>query len=187
MKTKTYSLKRRGKIRPAITKYTRIPSRAFRASPPLSRIPAFAMLPCIRDQSIQRIAKTDSGIKHRLDTTGYSDKESFINYGSSRKTLSAKSTKVSTHRTAKKKVKEVKIEFTEIEPGFDVFEEEKHISVIAEIPDANEEDIQMELEGNKLNIFAGMYSKIIVLHSEAEAIEEKSFKNRVLQLKIKRK
>jgi len=186
MKTKTYSLKSRGKIRPTITKHTRIPSRVFRVSLPLSRISAFAKLPCIHSQSVQRIAKTDSGIKHRLET-GYSDKEPYINYGSSIRPLSAKSANVSTRKTAKKDVKEVKVKFTEIEPGFDIFEEEKHISVIAEIPNANEEDIQMELEGNKLNIFAGMYSKIIVLHSEAESIEEKSFKNRVLQLKIKRK
>jgi len=134
----------------------------------------------------QRIAETDSEIKHRLET-GWSDQKPSINYGLSIRPLSAKSAKVSKKETPKKKIKEVKIESTEIEPVFDVFEEDDHISVIAEIPGASEEDIQIELEGNKLNISAGMYSKVIVLPSEVEAIKEKSFKNRVLQLKIKRR
>jgi HSP20 family protein len=136
-----------------------------------------------------RIAETDSEIKHRLET-GWSGKEPSIDYGLSIRPLGAKgakSTKVSTREIPKKKVKEVKIESTEIEPVFDVFEEVKHISVIAEIPGADEEDIQIELEGNKLSISAGKYSKMIVLPSEAEAIEEKTFKNGVLQLKIKRR
>lgn len=134
----------------------------------------------------QRIAETDSEIKHRLET-GWSDKKPAINYGLSIRPLGAKPAKVATRVPPKKKVKEVKIESAEIEPVFDVFEEDDHISVIAEIPGANEEDIQIELEGNKLNISAGMYRKIIVLPSEVETIKERSFKNGVLQLKIKRR
>jgi len=138
----------------------------------------------------QRIAETDSEIKHRLET-GWSDKKPSINYGLSIRPLDTRSTKIATSRsirgTPKKKVEEVKIESPEIEPVFDVFEEEKHISVIAEIPGASEEEIKIELEGNKLKISAGMYSKTVVLPSEAAAIKEKSFKNGVLQLKIKRR
>lgn len=134
----------------------------------------------------QRIAETDSEIKHRLET-GWSDKKPVVNYGFSIRPLNTKPAKTSTGVAPKKKIEEVKIESTRIEPVFDVFGEEDHIFVIAEIPDANEEDIHIELEGSKLNISAGLYRKIITLPSEAEAIKEKSFSNGVLQLKIKRR
>ena len=87
----------------------------------------------------------------------------------------------------KQKIKEVHVESTEIEPVFDIFEEEKYISVIAEIPGTDEQDIQIKLDDNKLCISAGMYNKIIVLPSEVEAVNEKSFKNGVLQLQLKRR
>ncbi|MCO5383699.1 MAG: hypothetical protein NHB15_17825 [Methanosarcina barkeri] len=120
----------------------------------------------------QRIAETDSEIKHRLES-GWSDQKPAVSYGLSIRPLGAKSTASSTKRKSKPKVKEAKVEFTEIEPVFDVFEDEKYISVIAEIPGADEKDIQIELEGNKLRISAGMYNKIIVLPSEAEVVKEK--------------
>lgn len=134
----------------------------------------------------QRIAETDSEIKHRLET-GWNDKKPTISYGVSIRHLDTRPVKTSTREKPKKEINEVKIESTDIEPVFDVFEEDNYVSVIAEIPDASEEDIQTELEGSKLKISAGLYSKTVVLPAEAEAIEEKSFKNRVLQLKIKSK
>lgn len=134
----------------------------------------------------QRIADTDSEIKHRLET-GWSNKKPTVSYGLSIRPLDTRSTKISTRGTPKTKIKEVKIESTEIEPVFDVFEEEGNISVIAQIPDASEEDLRIELEGNKLQISAGLYRKTVALPAEPEAITEKSFKNGVLQLKIKSK
>lgn len=134
----------------------------------------------------QRIADTDSEIKHRLET-GWSDKKPTVSYGLSIRPLDTRSTKVSTRGAPRKKIKEVKIESTEIEPVFDVFEEEGNISVIAQIPDASEEDLRIKLEGSKLQISAGLYSKTVVLPAEAEAITEKSLRNGVLQLKIKSK
>jgi HSP20 family protein len=137
----------------------------------------------------QRIAETDSEIKHRFES-GWGDKKPTVSYGFSMRPLGAKPTNISTRgkREAQKpKVKEVRVESTEIEPVFDVFEDEKYISVIAEIPGAAEQDIQIELDGNKLFISAGMYNKTILLPSEAEEVKEKSFKNSVLQLKIKRR
>lgn len=134
----------------------------------------------------QRIADTDSEIKHRLET-GWSDKKPTVSYGLSIRPLDTRSTKVSTRGAPRKKIKEVKIESTEIEPVFDVFEEEGNISVIAQIPDASEEDLRIKLEGSKLQISAGLYSKTVALPAEAEAITEKSLRNGVLQLKIKSK
>jgi HSP20 family molecular chaperone IbpA len=134
----------------------------------------------------QKIADTDSEIKHRLET-GWSDKKPTVSYGLSIRPLDTRPAKVSTRGTPKMKIKEVKLESTEIEPVFDVFEEEGNISVIAQIPDASEEDLRIEFEGSKLHISAGLYSKTVALPAEAEAITEKSFKNGVLQLKIKSK
>ncbi|HWQ48150.1 MAG TPA: hypothetical protein VN414_04225 [Methanosarcina sp.] len=134
----------------------------------------------------QKIAETDSEIKHRLET-GWSDKKPAVSYGLSIRPLDTRSVKVPTRETPKTKIKEVKLESTEIEPVFDVFEEEDNISVVAQIPDASEEDLRIELEGSKLQISAGLYSKTVALPAEAEAITEKSFKNGVLQLKIKSK
>lgn len=137
----------------------------------------------------QRIAETDSEIKHRLET-GWTDKKPSINYGFSIRPLSTKPADASVRKKSRKKaekITEVKLESPEIEPVFDVFEEENQISVIAEIPGASEEDLQVELEANKLKISAGMYSKVITLPLEAGEIQEKSFKNSVLQLKIRRR
>lgn len=134
----------------------------------------------------QRIAETDSEIKHRLET-GWNDKKPTISYGLSIRPLDTRSVKASTREKPKTKITEVKIESTDVEPVFDVFEEDNYVSVIAQIPDASEEDIQTELEGSKLKISAGLYSKTVVLPAEVGAIEEKSFKNGVLQLKIKSK
>lgn len=134
----------------------------------------------------QRIAETDSEIKHRLET-GWNEKKPTINYGLSIRPLDIKPTKTSTRKSPRTRIQEVKIESTEIEPVFDVFEEDNCISVIAEIPGASEEDIRIKLEGSKLQISAGSYSKTVVLPAETEAIKEKSFKNGVLQLKIKSK
>jgi len=133
-----------------------------------------------------RIAETDSEIKHRLET-GWNEKKPTISYGLSIRPLDKRPTRTSTRETIKTKIKEVEIESTEIEPVFDVFEEEDHISVIAEIPGASEEDVQVELEDRKLKISAGLYSKTVVLPAEVEGVKEKSFKNGVLQLKIKSK
>jgi Molecular chaperone (small heat shock protein) len=138
----------------------------------------------------QRIAETDSEIKHRLET-GWNEKKPTISYGLSIRPLDTRSTKISTRgsirESPKTEIQEVKIESAEIEPVFDVFEEDNYISVIAEIPGASEEDIRIEIEGSKLMISAGLYSRTVILPAEADEIKEKSFKNGVLQLKIKRK
>jgi HSP20 family molecular chaperone IbpA len=134
----------------------------------------------------QKIAETDSEIKHRLKS-GWSNNKPTVSYGLSIRPLDSEPTTVPTRRISKSKVKEVKVESAEIEPVFDVFEEDNYIFVILEVPGVNEQDIQIELEGNELHISAEMYTKIIVLPSEAEVVQEKSFKNNVLQLKIKRR
>lgn len=154
-----------------------------------SLIPGFAKIVKTLEKASpefrQRIAETDSEIKHRLDS-GWSDKNPSIRYGLSIRPLDITPTKTST-RGVPQKIKEVKVESTEIEPIFDIFEEDNHISVIAEIPDVSEEEVQIKIAGNELNISAGLYSKVIVLPSEAEEITERSFKNGVLQLKMKKR
>ncbi|MCO5380945.1 MAG: gas vesicle protein K [Methanosarcina barkeri] len=68
-----------------------------------------------------------------------------------------------------------------------MFEKQDSVYVIAQIPDIEEKDINIEIQGDKLDISAGIYSKRISLPCKSGSIEEKSYRNGVLQLKIKRK
>lgn len=67
-----------------------------------------------------------------------------------------------------------------------MFEKQDSVYVIAQIPDIEEKDINIEIQGDKLDISAGIYSKRISLPCKSGSIEEKSYRNGVLQLKIKR-
>lgn len=123
----------------------------------------------------KRIAETEAEIKHRIET-GWNGKPE-IEHDISIKPL------VSDFGIEKKQEEKV----PEKEPIIDVFEEKDYISVIAELPGIEEEEIETKLTGNALEISAGKYSKTIALPSFASSIIERTYKNGILSLKIKRK
>ncbi len=78
------------------------------------------------------------------------------------------------------------------EPIVDVFDEKKHLEIIAEIPGVREDDIKTEVKDDVLTISAESgdrkYSKEILLPKEADTKKIKSsYKNGILKLILKKK
>jgi HSP20 family protein len=131
----------------------------------------------------KRIAETDAEIKHRLET-GWSSKPR-VDYGISARPLVPKQ-KGAKPEVIKKKPKEVRMEPPEREPIIDVLEEKDYITVIAELPEVDEKDINIKLKDNVLEISAGEYSKMITLPSAPKSIINRKYKYGILQLKIEK-
>ncbi|MEK7523764.1 MAG: gas vesicle protein GvpH [Patescibacteria group bacterium] len=91
--------------------------------------------------------------------------------------------------------KQAKPEFTVTEtrePIVDVFDEQDYIVVVAELPGAIEESIKLDLHGDILIVEAGnekiKYSKEILLPAKIDfEKKEMSFKNGVLEIKMKKR
>jgi HSP20 family protein len=131
----------------------------------------------------QRIAETDAEIKHRLQS-GWTSKPK-IDYSVSVRPLVSGGTP--TRRVRPEPVKNIRVQGKDREPIIDVIEEKDYMSVIADIPGLEDEDIKEKLNGNDLEITAGGYSKVVKLPSPAKSIMERTYKNGILHLKIKRK
>lgn len=86
---------------------------------------------------------------------------------------------------------ELKPEVEVREPLVDVFDEKEEIIVVAEMPGVDEKDIKTGMKGNILNISAGSkdrkYTKEVKLPSKVTGEIESTYKNGVLELKIKKK
>lgn len=77
------------------------------------------------------------------------------------------------------------------EPIVDVFDEEDHILVIAELPGVSEDKIKVEVAGDILNLTASgkdrKYAKEILLPSKVKADSARSsYKNGVLEITLKK-
>jgi len=73
------------------------------------------------------------------------------------------------------------------EPVVDVLDFEKEVVVIAEMPGVEEKDIKVNLKGGKLHIEGGHYSKIIELPTKVDASFKKTYKNGILEIRLKKK
>ena len=77
------------------------------------------------------------------------------------------------------------------EPLVDIFDEKNKIVVVAELPGVEEKAIKTRMKGNILNIYAESkdrnYTKEVKLPSEVTGKIESTYKNGVLELKIKKK
>jgi len=125
----------------------------------------------------QRIAETDAEIRHRIDV-GWSSKP-VIDYHVSTRPIrrgppSPRTESVRLPRTAPTR-----------EPIVDVLEGKDGITVIAELPGVSEEDLRLSLDQEALEISAGQFSKKVILPRKAKSIVEQSFKNGILQIKLK--
>jgi HSP20 family molecular chaperone IbpA len=128
----------------------------------------------------RRIAETDAEIEHRLET-GWGAKPS-VEYGISIRPLTER--KAAAPKSVK--TEEETGETEKREPIIDIFEEKNHILVIAEFPGVEEKDIETKLKDNTLEISTGKYCKTIRLPPVSKSILERTYKNGILQLKIKR-
>jgi len=129
-------------------------------------------------ESRQRIADTDAEIKHRIDV-GWSSKP-VIDYH-----LSTRPVRRGMGKTAPR-TESVRMPASgpERAPIVDVLEGKDGITVIAELPGISEEDLKINLEKDVLEIDAGRFSKKVTLPYPAHGIQERSYKNGILQLKL---
>ena len=127
----------------------------------------------------QRIADTDAEIKHRIDV-GWSSKP-VVDYHVSTRSLGHG------RRRGAPRAESVKMPESapHRQPIVDVMEGKDGITIIAELPGVSEEDLKMNLEEDSLEITAGQFSKRITMPRPAKSIIEKSFKNGILQLKLR--
>ncbi len=115
-------------------------------------------------------------------------------YGFSIRTGTGERPKVQTFgniKTVKEKTKpEFKITETR-EPIVDVFDEKDRILIVVEMPGINEKEIKTTLKGDILILEAGeekrKYYKEILLSSKVDAeTEERTYKNGILEIKLKK-
>jgi HSP20 family protein len=132
----------------------------------------------------QKVSETDMEIKHRLET-GWSSKP-VVSYGLSIRPLSSINESSNIPGAVSQRKKVILEDSELVKPIFDVFENQDFVYVIVQIPGVEEKDINIEIQNDMLDISAGIYSKKISLPCKSGKIEEKSYKNGVLQLKIKR-
>jgi len=133
----------------------------------------------------KRIEDTDSEIKHRIDM-GWSSKP-VVEYNISTRPLGT-GPKRRGGIGGKAKPRTISVTMPEKvptkEPTIDVFEEDNHITVIAELPGMEKNEIETTLSDNYLEISAGGRSKKVELPSKPKSILEKTYKHGILQLKM---
>lgn len=143
----------------------------------------------------ERVEEAGGKIEKKGEIGGEKDKVRGI-YGFSIRSGIGERPKVQTFgniRPVKERKKEKPaIEITETrEPIVDVFNEEKHILIVAELPGISEGSINLDLKGDILTLEAGdekrRYSKEILLPAKVDfESKEVSFKNGVLEVKMKK-
>ncbi len=73
------------------------------------------------------------------------------------------------------------------EPVVDVLDFGKEVVIIAEMPGVEEKDIDIRIKGNKLYIEGGHYSKMIELPTKVGTSLKKSYKNGILEIRLKKR
>ena len=139
----------------------------------------------------KRIEETDTEINKRLAEGG--SRKPKVSFGYSVRTL-VPSGEGGWEITRKRPVKPA-MEKPEIvtpkeetrEPLIDIFDEKENIMVIAEMPGVEEKEVVTTLEKDILKISGGKYSKELKLPSTPEKIVEKTYKNGILEVKIKKR
>ena len=86
----------------------------------------------------------------------------------------------------KKRLETLRVRFKEKPSLVEVFEEKNGLRVVAELPTVKEEEIEVKLQGRKLLISAGDYTKTIELPYEVKPKIEKNLINNVLEIRLER-
>ena len=128
----------------------------------------------------QRIADTDAEIKHRIDV-GWSS-QPVVDYH-----FSTRPIRHGPGRAGPRKDKTESVRMPAArarEPIVDILEGKDGLTVIAELPGVSEEELKISLEGESLEIDAGSFKKKVSLPYAPGGIQEKSYKNGILQIKL---
>ncbi|MDI6917446.1 MAG: Hsp20/alpha crystallin family protein, partial [Thermoplasmatales archaeon] len=78
------------------------------------------------------------------------------------------------------------LEFDSTHELLDVFDEKNHVKVVAELPVVDEKDIKIGTEGGILTISAKDYHKNIPLFCPVSGIEEKTYRNGILEIRLRK-
>lgn len=70
------------------------------------------------------------------------------------------------------------------EEMLDIFNEEECLRIVTEVPDAK--DVELSIDNNILTIFADNYRKRIPLFYSVEKVLQKTYKNNILEIKLKK-
>jgi HSP20 family protein len=76
------------------------------------------------------------------------------------------------------------------EPLVDIFDEDQEIVIVAELPGVSEEDIRFEVQDDILSLETTgerRYAKEILLPGPVDAAAQKTYKNGILELRLKKK
>ncbi|MEN4007038.1 MAG: Hsp20/alpha crystallin family protein [Methanobacterium sp.] len=136
----------------------------------------------------ERLKEANEQIEERLRTGGERRSIPHIRSDFSIRTI----VKDDTKRLKHPKIKKIKLDkLSEMEPLTDVFKERDKLKIIAELPGVEENDINLDLEENKLTISADRpdrkYYKEISLPVPVQADSLKSkYKNGILEVKLRR-
>lgn len=141
-------------------------------------------------ESVGKIAKEGGVISEEGEITGLGDKVKGV-YGFTVRTMAGGEPKVETFGNIKKTAKGPVVEEVR-EPIVDVFDEENHILIVAELAGIDRENINVEVQEDILILSAETgrrkYHKEIVLPAEVdESSEEKTFRNGILEVKYSKK
>ncbi|ABK13855.1 MAG: Hsp20/alpha crystallin family protein [Methanothrix sp.] len=128
----------------------------------------------------RRIAETDAEVRHRIEV-GWSSRP-VVDYNISVRPLSKPGA-----RRPSARLPEVRIPGTpRKDPIVDVMDEGKSITVVAELPGVEEDELSVTVREGVLEIRAGEFLKEVKLPPDAGDIISRSFKNGILQLRIDR-
>ena len=125
----------------------------------------------------QRIANTDAEIKHRIDV-GWSSKP-VVDYH-----VSTRPIRTRPGKAAPRAESVLMPKASPREPIVDMLEGKDGITVIAELPGVSEEEMQITLVEDHLEISAGQFSKKVDLPHKVSNVQEKSYKNGILQVRL---
>lgn len=79
------------------------------------------------------------------------------------------------------------LEFDSTDEMLDVFDEKNCVKIVAELPSVNEKDIRIDTEGSILTISAKDYHKNIPLFCPVKGIEEKTYRNGILEIRLRKR
>jgi len=145
-------------------------------------------------ESLGKLAEKGQELKKSgefdIDIEGLKGKKGKMMYGFNINTLSKGGTRISSFGNIKKSKEGKTVVEEEREPMVDVFDEEKEIKIIVELPGVDETNISVELKDDILDISAKggerKYHKEVLLPAKGKNLKSKTYKNGILEITIEK-
>lgn len=128
----------------------------------------------------RRIAETDAEVRHRIEV-GWSSRP-VVDRNISVRPLSKPGARRPLTRPPEVRIPGAPRK----EPIVDVMDDGENITIVAELPGVEEDELSVTVREGILEIRAGEFLKLVKLPPDARSISSRSFKNGILQLRIDR-